>query len=329
MRKILATSLATLMAFALTACSSASKSAKATNNPSQSSQSQKSTEKPEIVYTDKGMPGLKGEGADTLLDFSGADKKAPEKLTVKSVEKGSGAVVGENASVKVNYVGQVWGKDKAFDSSFKRGQSISFPLSQVIPGWTYSLEKAHVGDKIIVSVPAALGYGPQGGNAQAGIGKDDVIVFYVEVLGAWNPSSAGQKDATVEISPENLPVSYEGAVGEPVTKLKVKDGQEKPGEIQVKVIARGHGNPLPEQGTYVLQFAATAWDNDPDYIENTWQPTKKEVPSGAREFPSSQELFKKLAGIPEGSRVLITAPSPDPSKPDKAIAVVADILCFY
>jgi peptidylprolyl isomerase len=83
-----------------------------------------------------------------------------------------------DSTVEVHYSG--WTPDgKLFDSSVKRGQSISFPLNGVIKGWTEGVQLMVVGDKARFWIPAALAYGdspPPG--APAG-----PLVFDVELLG--------------------------------------------------------------------------------------------------------------------------------------------------
>lgn len=68
-----------------------------------------------------------------------------------------------------------------FDSSVQRGQSISFPLNQVITGWTEGLQLMSVGSKYRFFIPPHLGYG----NRQVGptIGPNSTLIFEVELLG--------------------------------------------------------------------------------------------------------------------------------------------------
>lgn len=49
-----------------------------------------------------------------------------------------------------------------FDSSYKRGEPISFPLSGVVRGWTEGLQLVGEGGKIELEIPYQMGYGEQG-----------------------------------------------------------------------------------------------------------------------------------------------------------------------
>lgn len=118
------------------------------------------------------------------LDFTGTPKPT-DTLQVTTLIEGDGdrATAGQN--LFVNYVGQVYGGKKPFDSSFARGEPFSFPLGKgsVIAGWDKGLEGIPVGSRVIIAVPPADGYGTKG-NEGAGIKGTDTLYFLVDVLAA-------------------------------------------------------------------------------------------------------------------------------------------------
>lgn len=84
----------------------------------------------------------------------------------------------ENATVTVHYEGRLLDGSK-FDSSFDRGQPSTFPLSNVITGWTWGIPKFRKGDKGYLVIPSKYAYGSQ---KKAGIPSNSVLVFYIEMI---------------------------------------------------------------------------------------------------------------------------------------------------
>jgi len=104
----------------------------------------------------------------------------PSGLQYKIIKEGTGAKPKSDSNVKVNYQGALV-DGKVFDSSYERGEPVSFTLSQVIKGWQEVIPLMSVGSKWQVVIPPELAYGERGaGNA---IGPNETLVFDIELIG--------------------------------------------------------------------------------------------------------------------------------------------------
>jgi FKBP-type peptidyl-prolyl cis-trans isomerase FkpA len=90
-----------------------------------------------------------------------------------------GATPGAEDTVEVHYRGTLVDGTE-FDSSYSRGQTVSFGVGQVIAGWTEALQLMNVGSKYKLAIPAELAYGTAG--APPVIGPNAVLVFEVELV---------------------------------------------------------------------------------------------------------------------------------------------------
>lgn len=95
------------------------------------------------------------------------------------VEVGEGDSPIAADSVEVHYEGRLI-DGTVFDSSFERGQTVTFGLTQVIPGWTEGLQLMKPGAKFKFIIPPDLGYG-EGGAGQM-IGPNATLLFDVELI---------------------------------------------------------------------------------------------------------------------------------------------------
>jgi FKBP-type peptidyl-prolyl cis-trans isomerase len=115
--------------------------------------------------------------------FSALD---PEKTTrtasgleYEVIEPGTGASPSATDTVTVHYAG--WLTDgTAFDSSFSRGETTSFPLNGVIRGWTEGVQLMKAGAIYKFQIPGNLAYGPRG--SPPTIGPNATLIFYIQLI---------------------------------------------------------------------------------------------------------------------------------------------------
>lgn len=106
--------------------------------------------------------------------------KTESGLLYRIDREGTGAfATADNDTVEVNYEGKT--RDgKIFDSSYERGESISFALNRVIRGWTEGMKYVAEGGQITLWIPSELAYGERG--AGENIGGNEALEFKVELI---------------------------------------------------------------------------------------------------------------------------------------------------
>jgi FKBP-type peptidyl-prolyl cis-trans isomerase FkpA len=103
----------------------------------------------------------------------------PSGVKVAHTLVGSGANPKASDAVKVHYRGTL-ANGTEFDSSYKRGQPATFPLSRVVPCWTEGMQKIKVGGKATLTCPPATAYGDRG--AGGVVPPNATLTFEVELL---------------------------------------------------------------------------------------------------------------------------------------------------
>ena len=133
---------------------------------------------------------MKSEKSDANLkdgiEFMEKNKLRAEVVTLASglqyeiLKEGNGEKPTARQTVTCHYHGTLL-NGTVFDSSVNRNQPASFPLNQVISGWTEAVQLMPVGSKWKLFLPPNLAYG----NQQVGshIGPNSTLIFEVELLG--------------------------------------------------------------------------------------------------------------------------------------------------
>lgn len=105
-------------------------------------------------------------------------------LQYEVVVAGSGASPGVDDQVEVHYRGTLI-DGTVFDSSYDRGQTVTFGVTQVIAGWTEALQLMQEGATYKLYIPSDLAYGA--GGAGQTIGPNATLIFDVELVAIVAP----------------------------------------------------------------------------------------------------------------------------------------------
>ena len=113
-------------------------------------------------------------------------KTTASGLQYEIVTAGTGASPKASDRVTVHYKGTLISGEE-FDSSYSRGQPVTFPLGNVIPGWTEGLQLLKEGGKAKLYIPPQLAYGERGAGAK--IGPNETLIFEVELIKIEKPEA--------------------------------------------------------------------------------------------------------------------------------------------
>ena len=136
-------------------------------------------EKQQAKMTEMGSKNAK-EGETFLAENKKKDGivTLPSGLQYKVITAGKDKSPKASDTVVTHYRGSLL-DGKVFDSSYERGEPVTFPVNGVIPGWTEALQKMKAGDKWQLFIPSGLAYGEHG---QGPIGPNALLIFDIELL---------------------------------------------------------------------------------------------------------------------------------------------------
>jgi peptidylprolyl isomerase len=121
------------------------------------------------------------------FDFTDTPDPTDDLRRVQLIQ-GTGPRVKKGQTIAVRYLGQAFDGDKPFDENFGDtgdGEPTTFSIGTgaVIKGWDQGLEGVPVGSRVVLSIPAELGYGAEG-SPDSGIPANATLVFMIDILAA-------------------------------------------------------------------------------------------------------------------------------------------------
>lgn len=225
------------------------------------------------------MSQSSGEETDTVIDGTGA------KLTDT-----------DTALVAIT-IGNGFDKSTSYSSYDGSGaESVDLSAADTLPILKKNLVGATVGSRIEVAVNSKDVFNGAG-NSQLGIGNEDPLLFVIDVLGPYTPTGTfpAKPDGTV-------PGVTVGSDGNP-TALTF-DAKKPAPKLALTVISKGDGPVATKNSTVSV-----------NYLGQVYGGTKPFDESYSKGTPLTQKLSglvsgwqKELAGLPAGSRVLLSIP---------------------
>ena len=124
---------------------------------------------------------LKTRNADFLKNYAKQKgvKSTASGLLYKVIKEGDGTMPTDTSEVEVHYEGKLV-DGTVFDSSYKRGETATFAVNQVIKGWSEAVKLMKVGAEYEVCLPYEIAYGERG---TRGIPPYSTLIFKIELKG--------------------------------------------------------------------------------------------------------------------------------------------------
>ena len=243
---------------------------------------------------------VKVGGTDKAPTVSFETKPLSVKATTtKVIKPGTGPQLTKSNAVTFNYV-LVNGKDgKQVESSFT-GKAAGMDLSSasLLPGLSKGLTGQKVGSRLLVAIPPADAFGAQG-NAKAGFGPTDTILFLIDLESASTPL----KTATGAAVPPKagLPtVKVDGTKPAQITVPKTA----APTKLIIQPLINGTGAVVKTGQIIKVNYTGVLWKDGKQFDASGDTPF--ETPIGANRVIKGWD--KAIVGQKVGSRLLLVVP---------------------
>lgn len=236
---------------------------------------------------------------------------APAKLETKTLVQGSGAALVNGQLAAVNYTVLNWNGAKELGDTYStdggktpnQPQVVTLGSSGLLPAWNTALTGARVGSRIEVVAPPADAFGSQG-NAQAGVGPTDDLVFVLDVVGGYQPTA----DITGKQGPQTdatLPkVSGDPGSGDP--QVTIPAGAKPPSSLVADTLIHGSGEVVQSGRTLVMQYTGVDWNTGKNFDSSFSRKQAFSTVIGAGKVIKGWD--EGLVGKHVGDRVLLVIP---------------------
>jgi peptidylprolyl isomerase len=175
---------------------------------------------------------------------------------------------------------------------------------QVLRGVRIGLAGAQRGERVVAAIAPDDGYGPAGGNSQAGIEKDDSLVFVADVIQVRHTLSKASGTAVAPVP--GLPTVKVAPSGKPT--ITVPAGAPAPATLVSQPLIKGKGAAITDGQTVTVQYTGVLWATGKQF-DSSWGRTPTTFQIGKGQVIAGWD--KGLLGQTVGSQVLLVIPPGD------------------
>jgi FKBP-type peptidyl-prolyl cis-trans isomerase len=229
-------------------------------------------------------------------------------VQVKVVKQGSGSPVAKGQVASFSYTMADWTTGKSLGSSYS--QSVPEPVTSEIPNsqipqaWNTAVQNQRVGSRVMLVAPASQVFSGGQGDQQDGIGKNDVLVFALDIASAFN-GTADISGRQPTMTASKLPaVSVDPGQGAP--KITIPSGVKPPTSLTCQTLIKGTGPTVRAGQNLTVQYDGVLWRDGKSFDSSfsRKQPTSFYIGVGGV-VPGWD---RTLVGQPVGSRLLLVLP---------------------
>ncbi|GAA1183628.1 FKBP-type peptidyl-prolyl cis-trans isomerase [Ornithinimicrobium humiphilum] len=253
------------------------------------------------VDTSGDEPVIERDGsafADSDLPFVVASTET------ETVEEGDGDAVEEGHEVRVRYVAVNGATGEPFASTYQNDETVVIDLSNemLFPAFLNELPGRSVGETFLLTIPAEEGFG-SAGNDQLGVGPQDTLVFFMEIVDSSAPLT---KATGEEVEPEaGLPEV--DADGENAADITIPEGADEPTDLVAQQLIKGEGPEVQAGQTIKVHYTGVKWSDGEIFDDSYSAGQPAQFPIGVGSVIEGWD--SGLVGQPVGSRVLLVIPA--------------------
>lgn len=330
-RALIAAAAATTLALGLSACGSDDDTKSASSNSSSASGSATTSAAPAV--TDGKIADVKVTG--------GSDKEAPKVAFPKTpwgvaeyasavLKEGSGPASTDKNVAVVDYTLVNATSGKVLDESYSTAAGgFNIGDESLLTGLRKALTGVKKGDRVVVAIPPADAFGAQG-NAQAGIGPTDTLIFAFDVESLVTPLAKAEGST---VAPKKGLPEVTWNDGKDASFVMPKS--DPPAKLVIQPLIEGKGATVKKGQTAVVTYTGALWRDGTVFDSSFKHSGTFSFPVGAGKVIAGWD--KGVDGQKVGSRLLLVVP-PDEGygstgsgdiKGDDTIVFVVDILAAY
>jgi len=207
---------------------------------------------------------------------------------------GQGDQVTAQSTITVDYTGINASDGTAYDSTWPDTGPVTFEVDQVIKGFAKGLAGAKAGDRVLLTVTAADGFGDVGNGTS--IAKGDSLVYVVDLDKVVNPKPLRESD---------LPTIQTGDDGDPTMFVPKESTPGDIGLLGSFVLKQGDGAKIKASDTLTVNYLGQVFP-DGEVFDESFSKKKPATFALSGVIPGWQQ---GLLGQQVGSRVVLTIPS--------------------